>query len=101
VGLWVFAIDKRGKCQRQRQARPTRWPVKKLGVGHVVVLHRPNEGAFGVFVADDVLKKQSGNVDMTKGKSSKSNLNAQLITFVAVNKLLPDVFVLINMTNDF
>lgn len=68
VGLTVFAIDKRSKRPRQRNARPAHGPIKKLGVRNVVILDGANQRALGIVVTEYIFKKQNGSDWMLAAK---------------------------------
>ena len=59
VRLFVFTIDIGGKSPCQSDSCPANRPVKKLGVGYVVVLHGANERTLGIIVTKYIFKKQS------------------------------------------
>ena len=59
VGLFVFTIDVGGKSPSQSDSCSANRPVKKLGVGYVIVLYGANERTLGIIVTEYVFKKQS------------------------------------------
>ena len=59
VGLFVFTIDVGSKSPSQSDSCPANRPVKKLGVGYVIVLYGANERTLGVVVTEYIVEKQS------------------------------------------
>ena len=59
VGLFVFTVDVGSKSPSQSNSCPANRPVKKLGVGYVIVLYGANKRTLGVVVTEYIVEKQS------------------------------------------